>query len=413
MMQPTSYIKSNNAATHNNFSLKNILTVICVFGLICTDSAFYLVNTQTGTVRMLIDLFAILLLALIKGKLTINRTGTSIVLVMLLTALLSGLMTSAIKQTIIIIAAIAIGWVFTNVVSYSDFKNIYTRIMFFLAIFSLATFAISIISPQLIQLLPQIKRHDSNSNYYNALLCIICDSTYVSRNYGLFWEPGAFSIFLNIALFIELFQQKASIKILLVLCLAILSTLSTLGIACMLVIIIGCIGQRKTFVQKKIKFFILFTMFGFVLYLIISGEEFIFHVLGKLKVNDDNINTSTSVRINAFIYMGKAFLSSPLWGVGYTEFLHIQESYCSGMATFTFINLLATYGLLGGVLPIVGCFKFFNKNIQGLIPMLAMVGLTVMIFSTENFMQITFLYIMMFYGFCAKEVSNEYPFTCN
>ena len=412
-MQTTSYIKSNNATTHSSFSLRNILTVACVFLLICADSAFYLVNTQTGTVRMLIDLFAILLLILIKGRISINRTGTFVFLVMLLISLLSGVMTLAMKQTIIIIAAIVIGWLFTNVVSYSDFKNLYTRIMFFLAVFSLVTFAISVIAPQLVQLLPQIVRQGGGANYYNALFSVICDSTYVSRNYGLFWEPGAFSIFLNIALFIELFQQKASIKNVAVLCLAILSTLSTLGIACMLVLVMGYVSQRQAFVRKGIKNFILFLMFCFALYLIIDGEEFIFHVLGKLKINDGKINTTTSVRIDAFVYMGKAFLSSPLWGVGYTEFLHIQESYCSGMATFTFMNLLATYGLIGGVLPIVGCFKFFWKKIQGFIPVLAMFGFTVMIFSTENFMQITLLYIMMFYGFCTKEVAYEHSSTCN
>lgn len=319
-MPTTSYIKFNNATAHSSFSFKSIITVVCVFLLVCIDSAFYFVNTQTGTVRMLIDLFAILLLILIKGRITINRTSVAMLFGMLLISLLSGVMTIAVKQTIIIIAAIAIGCLFTNVVSYSDFKNLYTRIMFFLAFFSLVTFAISVIAPQLVQLLPQIVRQGGGANYYNALFSVICDSTYVSRNYGLFWEPGAFSIFLNIALFIELFQQKASIKNVAVLCLAILSTLSTLGIACMLVLVMGYVSQRQAFVRKGIKNFILFLMFCFVLYLIIDGEDFIFHVLGKLKINDGKINTTTSVRIDAFVYMGKAFLSSPLWGVGILSF---------------------------------------------------------------------------------------------
>ena len=401
-MQMISYIKSNNAIAQSSYSLKNIITVVCVFLLICVDSAFYLVNTQTGTVRMLIDLFAILLLILIKGRIKIKRTNTFIVLVMILVSLLSGVITLAIKQTIIIIVAIAIGWLFTNIVSYSDFKNLYQRIMLFLAIFSLITFVVSVATPQLIRLLPQIVWQGGGLNYYNALFSVIYDSTYVSRNYGLFWEPGAFSIFLNIALYIELFQRKTSIKNVAVLCLAIVSTLSTLGIACTLVLVMGYLSQNQAFVRKGIKKFILFLMFCFILYLIIDGEEFIFHVLGKLKINDGKINTSTSVRIDAFIYMGKAFLSSPLWGVGYAEFLHIQETYCAGMATFTFMNLLATYGLIGGILPIIGCFKFFGKNTKGFILMLVMFGFTVMIFSTENFMQITLLYIMVFYGFCEK-----------
>ena len=207
-MQVTSYIKSNKATVYSSFSLRHIITVACVFLLICADSAFYLVNTQTGTVRILIDLFAILLLILIKGRIIINRTSTSIVLVMLLISLISGLMTFAIKQTVVIIAAIAIGWLFINVVSYSDFKNLYTRIMCFLAFFSLITFAISVAAPQLIQLLPQIVRQGGGANYYNALFSVICNSTYVSRNYGIFWEPGAFAIFFEYSVIHRAFSAE-------------------------------------------------------------------------------------------------------------------------------------------------------------------------------------------------------------
>lgn len=412
-MRTTSYIKSDNTTSKSRFTLRNLIIIASVFLLICADSAFYLVNTKTGFVRMLIDLVAIFLLALAKGRISRNNKSTFIFFIMISVSVLSGMMTGELKQTIIIIEAIAIGWLFANIVPYSDFKRFYVRIMIFLAVFSLITFAVSIVAPQLIRLLPQIVRQEGAKNYYNAFFSVINDSAYVLRNYGLFWEPGAFSIFLNIALFIELFQQKSSVMNVAVLFLTILSTLSTLGIACMLVLLIGYVSQRKAFVHKNIKVLILLLMFGFALYLVIGGEDFIFHVLGKLKKNNGKINSSTSVRIDAVIYMGKAFLSSPLWGVGYARFLHIQETNCSGMATFTFINLLATYGLIGGIPPIVGCLNFFRKNIKGIIPAFAMFGFTIALFSTENFMQITFLYILMFYGFCAKEITNEHSPTCN
>ena len=76
---------------------------------------------------------------------------------------------------VLVIVAIVIGWLFTNVISYLEFKNLYTQIMFFLAVFSLITFAVSVFAPQLVQLLPQIVRQGGGSNYYNAFFSVICN----------------------------------------------------------------------------------------------------------------------------------------------------------------------------------------------------------------------------------------------
>ena len=407
-MQTKSYINFNNDAPHNRLSLKNTITLVCVFLLICVDSAFYFVNTQTGTVRMIIDLFAIFLLIITSEKVTIRRNSIYMVSLIFLISLVSGAITLSIKNTIIIIVAIVIGWLFTCIVSYSDFKNLYIRIMLFLAIFSLITFTIGVFAPQIAQLLPRIIREGSKINYRNAFFSVICIRNDISRNFGIFWEPGAFSIFLNIALYIELFEKKTSIKSITIMCLTILTTLSTLGFSCMLLLLMCYLIQTRVAVHNVVKKFILFFMFCFILYLVIDGEKFIYYVFDKLNTSEGKFTITTSVRIDAFIYMCKAFLSSPLWGVGYEEFLNIQSTYCSGMATFTFVNLLAMYGLIGGVLPIIGCFKFFWKNIKGTIPKLVMLGFTAIIFSTENYVQITFLYILIFYGFFAKEVTHEY-----
>lgn len=43
-MQTTSYIESNNAAAHSIFSFKYLITVVCVYLLICADIAFDLSN---------------------------------------------------------------------------------------------------------------------------------------------------------------------------------------------------------------------------------------------------------------------------------------------------------------------------------------------------------------------------------
>ena len=220
-----------------------------------------------------------------------------------------------------------------------------------------------------------------------------------TRNFGIFWEPGAYSIYLNVALYFELFENKFNPKRIILLVATILSTLSTLGIVCMAILFCAFLTTDNKVSSKRVKTLVLIAgAFGLV-FLVIYGGDFIYHVFNKLSFSGNTVNDSTAVRINAIIYPFNTFLSEPYFGVGYDQYLFIQERFCDNMATCTFINWLCLFGVVGGIIPIVGCLRFFTINNHKFITNCALFVFTMFLFSTENFIIITFIYMLIFYGF--------------
>ena len=134
----------------------------------------------------------------------------------------------------------------------------------------------------------------------------------------------------------------------------------------------------------------------------VYGGDFLYHVFNKLDVSGTNVNESTSVRINAIIYPLSAFLSSPYFGVGYDEYLFIQERFCENMATCSFLNWLCLFGIVGGIIPIIGCVRFFTVNNHRVMTNGILFIFTLLLFSTENFIIIMFIYMLVFYGYIKR-----------
>ena len=142
-----------------------------------------------------------------------------------------------------------------------------------------------------------------------------------------------------------------------------------------------------------------------VIYIFYKGEVFIDRVFGKLTdTANGETHLSTSTRINAVIYPFKAFAEAPFFGVGYTEFTRISQEYCNSMATCTFLNWLAIYGIFG-FLFIFFCIAPFLSHGKTPIAKFGLLVFSILLFSTESFLQIGFIYIFVFYG--AKKISTR------
>ena len=104
------------------------------------------------------------------------------------------------------------------------------------ALFSLVTFILNLIAPQITYSFPVILSRNKYT-YYNLLFSVVTNNGYVARNYGLFWEPGAFAFFLCIALYLELIvKDNIRIPRILFLSATIFSTKSTMGIIAVVLI---------------------------------------------------------------------------------------------------------------------------------------------------------------------------------
>lgn len=390
-----------------NLTPNKIIAFLAMFFLLTIDTSFFTLETFSGTFRLVIAIVSVGAIILTRFQKTVlsnpffirlKRTFVFFVISLILPVLYGNY---NMKQMIIMVVIWVVGYLVVLFVPYEEFKDIFSYIMTFLSVFSLITFAIKLVSVDLFAWLPVIEKN--GVVYYNAIFAVISSSNLTMRNFGIFWEPGAFAIFLNIALYFELFENKFNPKKVILYFITIISTVSTLGIFCIFILFFAFITVNKNFISNKIKFFVSVTAVLCLLGMLVFGDDYILQAFGKLGILEESrVNDSTNVRINAIIYPGTAFLQNPILGVGYDDYLFIQERFCDNMATCSFLNLLCLFGFAGGLLPIIGCIRFFTINNQTFFTKCFLLGFVLLLFSTENFILCITLYILVFYGFTKK-----------
>lgn len=387
-----SAINRRSDYANDKFTIKNITFYIGVFLIITSDSSFVMTKATSGTTRIIVDLVAMALI-LISCRIRSSVNDMFKIIGLLSVPLLSMALTGNIKQTGIFVICIAIAWVVVAAVDENDFIVTFNQIMTFLSWYSLVIMVTYLVLPAVIESFPTTVITKSYISY-NAFFSVIVENWYVMRNYGMFWEPGAFSVFLCIALYFELFYFKPKYSRVILYVITIATTFSTLGVVCMLVLLIGVFAKGNRRTKSRIKGLVVFILIIGAVYIAVDGEHFLNQVFGKII----NPNDSAKTRYNAIIYPFEAFTSSPIFGIGLNEFLKLLESKCNGMATFTYLNCAAIYGILWGLIPMYGGMRFFSKNVNGIIDKVIIILFSIVLFSTEAFEQITVFYVWVLYG---------------
>jgi len=182
-----------------------------------------------------------------------------------------------------------------------------------------------------------------------------------SRNSGPFWEPGAFALFLDVAILFRLIQcKKLFERKLILLYIVVITTFSTAGVTSLLIILISFYMVGKTHLRLRYFFAAIFLIAG---YYVFMNVEF----LGA-KTND-NIRlaqSTTSSRFGSALADLRDFSNSPLigWGRG-------TNRYGGKQFTFFSVNqhrnngvtyLLATYGII----VFVVYFGIYYRNLRNI-----------------------------------------------
>lgn len=216
-----------------------------------------------------------------------------------------------------------------GVATKENLLNRFVTLMTVIAVYSVAIYLICIISPAIKDYLVNVisPRYISlgvenaiqegggiNFVIYNFQQ----NSEYAlyNRNCGPFWEPGMFAVFLNLALFVNIFllQGKGIINVILVV--ALLTTMSTGGYFGGLFILMSYSILRNKKTILSIAYIILLIVF---LYFFSStdflGDKLMQQMTSYQIGNDDS-------RYGAMLTHLKIFLDHPLWGYygieGYT-----------------------------------------------------------------------------------------------
>jgi len=176
------------------------------------------------------------------------------------------------------------------------------------------------------------------------------------RNPGAFWEPGAYAIFLNLALIFNLIKANKLFTLKnIIIIVGILTTLSTGGyIAMFLTIIFFYISSSKL----KYKF-IYVTVALILAYLVLVNLDF---MLPKVQTDIELRDETTTSRFGSGMVDFQLFLTHPFIGTGrMMSFKYFTIDMHRNNGT---MNLLATYGIFIFTLFFVLYYRSFRSICQ-------------------------------------------------
>jgi hypothetical protein len=285
---------------------------------------------------------------------------------------------------------------YSTCVSKEIFFSSYKKLFYVIAFFSIVVYFLNIISPSLTNGLPVFYNSEGMSFRF-AGLAMIFDNLQM-RNFGIFREPGVYMIYLNIALFCELFSERPSSKRMMVYLVAILTTISTAG-----VIIASLIIAFSLFFSRKYKLlFVLVPVFFLVYYSLQFMPNLSLLLFGKLQ----DPTGSTYARL-ASLTVPIDIWKDYIFGAGpdlYDKLFPIYSNSRYGLpidskiSTNTLLKFLAVYG------PFVfGFMTYFLYKFTHLVTTRRIVNLFFFIvllisISNEDLRDSIFFYLFIAYG---------------
>jgi len=189
----------------------------------------------------------------------------------------------------------------------------------------------------------------------NAYIYINAISSY--RNFGMFWEPGAFGVFINFALFLELRKNEVNIISILIYVVTIVTTFSTTAFIGLAVLLIYFLFNLKRFrLSTRLCFLFMLAVLALVAFAnynyLINGVNSVFgKVLYFLRGGK---SISAEVRFNSVTKAIEATKKAPIFGLGQNGL----GDFAGGMVTCTMLNWFGAYGIFFGSLMLVGFCKF-------------------------------------------------------
>lgn len=392
---------------------------ICIlfFSLLYLSSGFGDLFSSTTELVMLavIDVIVILLY---NRKLTLSKNMLFISLALILnTMITTAFWGDEIKQIVLTTVYLLSAVIFVESFGFRDFIDSYVKLLYFLCVCSLILWAVFMIYPPLIEFLPKI----TNSSGIEASTIIVstiyrAGNVGIARNQGIFWEPGAFQTYINLALMFTLFcveDGKKKTKAIIVYIITIITTFSTAGYIVALILLsvylFNCIFDKSKKSSTKYKTLLAFVglaLFFWIIYDNLSSS-LQYQLFGKIshffqEPNKNNIS-STGVRVNSIIYYIQAFLKSPIIGNGIKGMDIFRESVGidGDVGTCTPVNWFAYYGIVFGCIISYGLFKFSKKLTSKTLTQIGLFIVILVAISSENYFRNPSILIFPLLGFKA------------
>ena len=280
-------------------------------------------------------------------------------------------------------------------IKYREFTRLFSDIVLLLSVSSLVFYILGISYPSIALGLPIIK-DASGSLYLNAWIYVYklpLTVGVLSRNYSVFWEPGAYQALLNLGLFLEIqtYGLKRTFRIVIFI-VTIITTLSTSGYIILLLIVAFFIYPRiKATIYRLVTIMVTITTF------IIAKPLLDSVLLDKLSMDSG----SFSRRYSDFIVDLAVAASSPFLGVGYLTYYKQFEKIMGDAGSSSSNSITASIAFFGffAIMYVLSNYLLYAKSMtKSKTEAFALVLILVVVFSTENFLFAPVWLILPVYG---------------
>lgn len=382
--------------------------IYCFIAIFSTDTFIVYANMDKG-VKRIFQLFVLIMLVLLirKSHRHIPKKMFFVWLILVLTVVLSMVMNNDYSgENIIKIFLLTVGLFFSITIDLDIFVETFVKWIYIIALFSLIIYPFTSFIISHASLFPVI------TNIGNSkVVCLGLSNVYIEnsggivRNYGPFWEPGVFSIYLCLALMFSL--NKSSIKNFknIVLIVTICSTISTAGILILITIIFGYVYLQNNNVSDNkfsMKFFTIIIFLGF-LFILFGNDAFMYALTSKLDKNNYSY-MSTAARVSSIVGNFRIWKSHPIFGVASrelsVEYLRFarEMSLWDNSNTNALLMQFSMYGVAYGIVATWGLLGFSRKIHPYRMGQLVVVLVLVMMLTTEPLITSLIFNILIFYS---------------
>lgn len=401
--------------------IKKYIILLITLLIICTSKDTLLFGTNGNPVFIIIGyillIFTVSLLLYAtttkrKAFLYPARGGYILVLLSLSTIITSIFNFDISIKYLYQICLMICGYLYVYFVPFDKFKKIFSDIILVLSIASIFSFVIYYINYELLNVFPIISNTNGVQYYFTGVSFIPIKVAYTMyRSYGIFREPGMYMVFLNIALIFELFSKNINYKRIIVLSLALLTTLSTAGYLSLFLILIVFISKADIKIQNKIYFIICVSVVIASILSFVDYKFFFNRIFMKLFDGGSSSDSRLdSITINILLLLDN--VHSIPFGLGFenveSSFLKkaVEIKSLAGIHnTNTFFKILSVNGLVFFTIYMSSLLCFWRKYYKK--EYLALFLIFCILLSNEDMILNCLTYILPFYAF---KVSNKVIF---
>ena len=285
------------------------------------------------------------------------------------------------------------------------FFDTFKKTVFFICLVAIFAEALAYIVPSLFEHFPVVTNTSGRNFYVFFVGAFGFDNIeqVFKRSMGIFWEPGAFSIYIVLSLAMELFSSRKKMSRILVDIIALVFTFSTTGYIAfsflLIVFLLFKVGSRRIITKISVLFIL-----SLLVILLTSRESQIGHVVfGKIIEG----GSSSAARFSSFYNGLYLSFQKPFFGLGINSTSMMKFYLSSGYAKYsnggadiinTVTGFMVYYGIPFSAVVLLGSLMFFKRFSSSFITALFLFVVLMLCYFGERFF--SFLpFVISFYGF--------------